>query len=57
MPFPSMPDVQNIDDIFNNLTERQRYDRQIVSFQTQYRNTDEDTKYRRYRRADQKAPE
>ena len=41
-------DVQNIDNIFNDLTECQRYNRQIVSFQTQNRNTDEDTKYRRY---------
>ena len=45
-------DVQNIDNIFNDLTECQRYNRQIVSFQTQNRNTDEDTKYRRYRRTD-----
>ena len=47
-----MPTYRTLIIFFNDLTECQRYNRQIVSFQTQNRNTDEDTKYRRYRRTD-----
>ena len=52
-----LSDVKYIYQIFNNLTERQCNDSQIVAFQAQYRNTDQETEQCGRCNSDQKRQE